>query len=65
MRNSKVLGVIHYPRSGTFCDKLSHWGMDNNKQAVIYDDAGGAFAGRMWWMLKWLELKMSQFWMEV
>ena len=28
--------------------------MDNNKQVVIYDDAGGAFAGRMWWMLRWL-----------
>ena len=35
-------------------EKLSQWGMSNNKQAVIYDDAGGAFAGRMWWILKWL-----------
>ena len=42
------------PEVETFCDKLSHWGMDNNKQVVIYDDAGGAFAGRMWWMLRWL-----------
>ena len=42
------------PKIETFCDKLSHWGMDNNKQVVIYDDAGGAFAGRMWWMLRWL-----------
>jgi thiosulfate/3-mercaptopyruvate sulfurtransferase len=42
------------PKVETFCDKLSHWGMDNNKQVVIYDDAGGAFAGRMWWMLRWL-----------
>ena len=28
--------------------------MSNNKQVVVYDDAGGAFAGRLWWMLKWL-----------
>ena len=42
------------PKVETFCDKLSHWGMDNNKQVIIYDDAGGAFAGRMWWMLRWL-----------
>ena len=35
-------------------EKLSQWGMANNKQAIIYDDAGGAFAGRMWWILKWL-----------
>ena len=35
-------------------EKLSQWGMANNKQAIVYDDAGGAFAGRMWWILKWL-----------
>ena len=42
------------PDMDVFCEKLSHWGMNNNKQVVIYDDAGGAFASRMWWMLKWL-----------
>lgn len=42
------------PDIDVICQKLSHWGMDNTKQAVIYDDAGGAFAGRLWWMLKWL-----------
>ena len=35
-------------------EKLSQWGMTNNKQAIVYDDAGGAFASRMWWILKWL-----------
>ena len=42
------------PDSQLLSEKLSQWGMANNKQAVIYDDAGGAFAGRMWWILKWL-----------
>ena len=42
------------PKVEVFCEKLSHWGMDNNKQVVVYDDAGGAFAGRLWWMMKWL-----------
>jgi len=42
------------PDPNTFSEKLSHWGMSNNKQVVVYDDAGGAFAGRLWWMLKWL-----------
>ena len=42
------------PKVDVFCDKLSHWGMENNKQVIVYDDAGGAFAGRLWWMLKWL-----------
>ncbi len=42
------------PKIEVFCEKLSHWGMDNNKQVIVYDDAGGAFAGRLWWMMKWL-----------
>ena len=42
------------PDVSSFSEKLSHWGMNNNKQVVVYDDAGGAFASRLWWMLKWL-----------
>ena len=34
--------------------KLSQWGLSSEKQAVIYDDANGAFASRMWWTLRWL-----------
>ncbi|MGR9053783.1 MAG: sulfurtransferase [Gammaproteobacteria bacterium] len=34
--------------------KLGFWGLDNNSQVVVYDDAGGAFAGRMWWLLRCL-----------
>ena len=34
--------------------KLSKWGVSDNTQVVIYDDAGGAFASRMWWIMKWL-----------
>ncbi len=35
-------------------DKFSEWGIDDRVQAVVYDDAGGAFAARLWWMLRWL-----------
>ena len=42
------------PDINVLSEKLSQWGFSNNKQAVIYDDAGGAFASRMWWILKWL-----------
>ena len=31
--------------------KLEAWGIANNSQVVVYDDAGGAFAGRLWWLL--------------
>jgi thiosulfate/3-mercaptopyruvate sulfurtransferase len=42
------------PDADTLSEKLSQWGLNSSKQAVVYDDAGGAFAGRMWWVLKWL-----------
>ena len=29
-------------------------GIDNNAQVIAYDDAGGAYAARLWWMLGWL-----------
>ena len=35
-------------------EKLGAWGVDNRKQVVVYDDAFGAMAVRMWWLLKWL-----------
>ena len=42
------------PDTELLASKLSQWGLSNEKQAVIYDDANGAFASRMWWTLKWL-----------
>ncbi len=35
-------------------DKFSEWGIDHRVQVVVYDDAGGAYAARLWWMLRWL-----------
>ena len=36
-------------------EKLGNWGISNHTQVVLYDDAAGAFAGRLWWMLRyWL-----------
>lgn len=32
--------------------KLGAWGIATNSQVVAYDDAGGAFAGRLWWLLR-------------
>ena len=28
--------------------------MDAGTQVVVYDDASGVYAGRLWWMLRWL-----------
>lgn len=42
------------PEIETFVSKLRRWGIGGPHQVVVYDDAGGAFAARLWWMLRWL-----------
>ena len=42
------------PNIEVIVNKLSKWGVSGDTQAVIYDDAGGAFASRMWWIMRWL-----------
>ena len=38
----------------TFAAKINDRGVAPGTQVVIYDDLGGNFAVRLWWMLKWL-----------
>lgn len=42
------------PHPITFTLRLAALGIDNRKQVVAYDDAGGVFAARLWWMLRWV-----------
>jgi thiosulfate/3-mercaptopyruvate sulfurtransferase len=42
------------PDLETFARKLNATGIAPGKQVVVYDDAGGGFAVRLWWMLRWL-----------
>lgn len=42
------------PDPARFAARLADLGMRRSMQAVAYDDAGGAFAARLWWMLRWL-----------
>lgn len=42
------------PLPQTFVQTLCRWGIDASVQVVAYDDMGGAFAARLWWMLRWL-----------
>jgi thiosulfate/3-mercaptopyruvate sulfurtransferase len=30
------------------------WGINNSSQIVAYDAQGGSFAGRLWWLARWL-----------
>lgn len=42
------------PSVEIFADRLGRWGIDNDTRVAVYDDAGGAIASRLWWMLRWL-----------
>lgn len=42
------------PERNTLAAWLGREGVDNHTQVVAYDDAGGAFAARLWWLLRWL-----------
>jgi thiosulfate/3-mercaptopyruvate sulfurtransferase len=42
------------PEPELFAARLGRWGIGNTTQVVAYDDAGGAYAARLWWMLRWL-----------
>lgn len=33
---------------------LGRHGIGDEHEVVVYDDAGGAFAGRLWWLLHWI-----------
>jgi thiosulfate/3-mercaptopyruvate sulfurtransferase len=33
---------------------LDQWGIGDATQVIAYDDAGGSFAARAWWLLRWL-----------
>ena len=42
------------PPAETFARVAALWGIDDKVQVIAYDDNSGAFAGRVWWMLRWL-----------
>jgi thiosulfate/3-mercaptopyruvate sulfurtransferase len=42
------------PSPEHFATTLSKFGIGNVTQVIAYDDAGGSFAARLWWLLRWL-----------
>ena len=41
------------PDMDAFARKLGERGIGNEHRVVVYDDAAGLFAGRMWWLLRY------------
>lgn len=42
------------PDPGTLAATFSRWGIGSDTRVVAYDDAGGAIAARLWWLLRWM-----------
>ena len=42
------------PDLGEFARRMNERGVKPGTQVVIYDDSGASYAGRLWWMLRWL-----------
>jgi thiosulfate/3-mercaptopyruvate sulfurtransferase len=40
------------PEPDVWMRRLSEWGVAPSNQVVAYDDSGGAYAARLWWMLR-------------
>jgi len=51
---SPTSGRHPLPSIPAMVQKLSDWGIDSTVQVIVYDDAFGSFAGRLWWILNWL-----------
>ena len=42
------------PDAEVFIQQLQAWGVNNETQVIAYDDISGAFAARLWWMMRWV-----------
>ena len=42
------------PDADVFMAWLGRMGVSNSSQVVAYDHAGGAYAARLWWLLRWV-----------
>jgi thiosulfate/3-mercaptopyruvate sulfurtransferase len=41
------------PAMDSLADTFGRWGIDRDVQVVAYDQGNGAFAARLWWLLRW------------
>ncbi len=42
------------PSPQALAERLSHWGIDERSQVIAYDQGPGAYAARLWWLLRWM-----------
>ncbi|MGH8224548.1 MAG: sulfurtransferase [Gammaproteobacteria bacterium] len=51
---SATTGRHPLPARETLTNWFASEGVDAKTQVVAYDDVGGAFAARLWWLMRWL-----------
>lgn len=51
---SATSGRHPLPAPGDFAVTLGRLGINHATQVIAYDDSAGAFAARLWWMLRWV-----------
>lgn len=51
-RKNGLNGRHPLPEPAGWQTTLQHWGIQPDTPVVVYDDAGGMFAARLWWMLR-------------
>ncbi|MBP6513934.1 MAG: sulfurtransferase [Steroidobacteraceae bacterium] len=42
------------PDPAALAARLERWGIGNATQVIAYDEGGGMFAARLWWLMRWL-----------
>ena len=51
---SATTGRHPLPPADELAARLGRWGIDAQVQVVAYDQSSGAYAARLWWLLRWL-----------
>jgi thiosulfate/3-mercaptopyruvate sulfurtransferase len=55
-RKTGTNGRHPLPLPAAFMDFLARHGVSDSSTIVAYDDAGGLYAARLWWMCRWIGL---------
>ncbi|MDR1529345.1 MAG: sulfurtransferase [Burkholderiales bacterium] len=53
-QSTGVNGRHPLPLPESFSQRMAQLGLSPERQVVVYDQAQGAFAARLWWMLRWI-----------
>jgi thiosulfate/3-mercaptopyruvate sulfurtransferase len=53
-KTSPSSGRHPLPQVDELAARLGQWGIDAQVQVIAYDQGSGAYAARLWWLLRWL-----------